>query len=331
MPERYFQASRSYLSWGDEGTPYEKAATSNQIFGITSQDVAFPNPNPHGVLPTGGHRRGPVVHHALEREYAIPVGYDLLDENAPLHAALGSLTATARDPDSTPATGDEYTEYLFEEADKLPTITIEHGQEDADLLEWFVGAKSNLGISIAKGQPVRVTQDFMAPIAEPYDDTTPTFAALAYDETLQPFKFTDMLPTAVTLAADGSPVDTLETVDGMDLGWDNGLEVQHHGNGRDGYSVTENVSAAKYDAKLSLTLKDLTMWKRVRDDGDLVNLETQFVRETGTGGVAIDAFIVRLLDCKVIDLPMPRPAEGRITGDLVVSPLNTELEIRRPA
>jgi len=337
MPvERYLQASRGQVSWGDESTTYEVAATTTNWFGLTNEDITPPMPNPYTPLSSGGTRRGPHALSADEKEYSFDVPFLVVDENAPFHVALGAVASQAVDPDLTPASGDEYTEYLFTEEDRLPTLTVAHAQRDAGLLTKYIGCKASLNLTCSKGEHLKATLSFMG---VSYDvDTSPgSYDDISGIPDTTPFRFTHLQEVPITLTADGDEgsegdsVKDLCTIDSFDIGWDNGLEAVHHCGGRDAYSIVEGESANKYSVTLGVTVTDLDLYLRAAEDKERVDISIPLVRETGTNDTPIDALYIHLYDCVITDAPVPLPAQGRLQADITVQPRNTEIEIRVPA
>lgn len=323
MP-RYLNASKGQISYGIEGTAYSKAASLNTHFGLVTDDVEPPNPNPHTAKSSGGQRRGPYVNSPDAKEYEFEVPFELVDHNAPLELALGQRTTTAKDPDGDGT--DEYNEHLITEKDKLPTATLQHQQKDADLQAWYTGCKANLELNAQQGEALSGNLSILSPSMD-FDDTVTTGYTTLSIPQISPYRFWMKGDVELTNASDGTAVKTLATVSGISLSWDNGLEVNHHGDGRDGYSVKETTSAEKYDHSVTLTVTDTDLYKRAANNEASVDIEVPFFRDPGATS-HYDAVYIRLLDCELIDAPIPNPADGDVEAEVGVLPTNTEIELR---
>jgi len=124
-------------------------------------------------MTTGGHRRGPYLNSPDVKDYEFDVPTVVHNADVPLECALGARTTTTQNSGNA----DEYEEHLFEEADRLPTMTIRHVQEDLDFVARYVGAKANLDVSWEENAPLSMTLGVVAAALE-YDDTeaAPTFS-----------------------------------------------------------------------------------------------------------------------------------------------------------
>jgi|GEM_PF-1917895 len=326
---RYAQASHGQVSYGSEGTAYEKAGSTDGYFGLVTDDVEVVNPNEVTPMATSGGRRGPHVNSPDPRTYEFEVPFLVLDHGAPFEYALGNRSTTSKDPDGTADSGDEYTEYLFTEADKLPTMTVEHQQEDVGLQEWFVGSKANLELSAEQGDPLEATMAVTAAKRE-YDDAPESYTTLSVPQNRSPFRFWMAGDVTLSDPADGSTVDTVATVSGIDLSWENGLEPQHTGTGRDAHAVAETTGAEKYDMSITVTVTDTALYRRAAEDQVPVDVEIPFYRPPGNGSVT-DALFIRLKGCTVTSAPIPDAGEGVVESEVGLAPRETEIEIRDPA
>ncbi|AXR81493.1 phage tail tube protein [Natrarchaeobaculum sulfurireducens] len=303
---RYAQAAKGYESYGIESDSYEKSDDLGNHFGLVMDEVDYPNPNPQTPMTTGGQGRGPYVNSPdpIEREFDIPV--TVIDENVPFELAFG-----ARDEGDGVVT--------FTEEDVLPTATIEHVQEDLDLVEWFIGCKASLDISASEGEPLEASFSFTAADHD-YAEDAGEAADLDVPEQ-DPFRFN--MIGEITLS-DG--VDSIATPNSVDLSWDNGNEVQHHGQGRDGYAVAETTAAEKYDMSMSMNVTDLDLYKRAAEDDEPVDIEIVFDRDYEWDSLS-DAVVIKLNDCTFTDAPIPNADEGVVEADVEFLPTSTEIEI----
>lgn len=329
MP-RYAQASQGQYSFGIEGTPYSEASDLTSVFGLIREDSTPPNPNPQTPMGSTGARRGPHVNSPDPREYDWSIPFQPVDHQAPYEVALGSRATTPMDPDSDST--DEYNEHLITEADRLPTMTVAHGQGDlgSAFLEKFIGAKASLSLSASQGEPVSGELDVIA-ANRTYNDSA-TLPSITIPE-LTPFRFWMAGDMALTDPSDGSTVKNVATIGSFDFSWDNGLEAQHHGSSydsREAYAVAETTGEGKYDMSVSVTIEDLDLYKRAADNSAEVDVEIPLIRgEDGSGNV-IDAMYIRLLGCEITSSPIPNATEGSLVPDVELSPTNTEIEIREP-
>lgn len=326
---RYALASKGQVGWSTEATAYTKDTSSLTYFGLVVDDVDPPNENPHTAMSTGGERRGPHLNSPDSREYNFDVPYVVHDHEAPFEFALGQRSTTAKDPDTDGT--DEYNEHLFTEVDKLPTFTIEHQQEDLDLQSWYVGCKSNLQLQASQGDALSATQEVYSGIHS-YDDTVTTgYTDLAVPNSFSPFKFWMKGDVSLTKSSDDSAVKTVATVTSIDFSWTNGLSVEHHGDGRDGYVVVEDTSADKYDMSIGINVIDTDLFARAADNEANVDVEVPFYRDPSFSTTEpYDAIYIRLNDCTIVDAPVGNPSSGPVEGDVGIMPRNTEIEIREP-
>lgn len=316
---RYAQASQGQVSYGIEANAYTKEEPSDEYFGLVTEEVEFANPNEVTPMATGGGRRGPHLNSPDPHTYEFEVPFVVLDSNAPFEFALGDRQTSEEDG---------YTEHLFTEADRLPTMTVEHQQADLDFKEWFVGTKADLELSAEQGESLSATMAMVAAEREFDDDVAaPTDITVPHDRS--PFRF--WMAGDVTLADpdDGSTVDTLATVSGINLSWENGLEAQHVGGGRDAYSVAETTAAEKYDMSITVTVTDTDLYRRAAEDQAPVDVEIPFYRPPGQSDVT-DALFIRLHECTVTSAPIPDADEGVVESEIGLAPRDTEIEIREP-
>ncbi len=324
---RYALGSNSYFLWGDEGTPYTKAAAIAKNFGLLSQDITPPRPNKKTALPSIGTTRRPYVYAADPNEYAFDIPFEVQHADAPFHAALGAKAVTTV-PETILGAGDGYTKTRFTEASILPTITVQHGSRDLGILQDFVGTKASLGLMCAKGEGLRATLGVVS-ASEEHDTTSPAFQSVTLP-TNEPFRFSHIESVKMLQPGTQTLIKSIETMDSMDYNWNPGLEaVPHGGSGRENYSVVEGDPANLYDMKIGVTATDADTFTRAADDTGVFDLEILFAR-TLVGAVPTDAFIARLFRCTLLDNPVPAPSSGRIRADLMLGPTSAEIEMHTP-
>jgi hypothetical protein len=325
---RYALAGKGGLTYGIEGTKYSQASSATTEPGITDQDIDPPNPNEHTAHPHGGAGRSVYILSPNERDYEFDVGVTVHNEDVPFEIALGSRTRSTQNSGNA----DEYDEVLFEEADRLPTATWRHFQTDLDFVGYYIGCKASLDIEWSEGDALQAT-------------FSNTAASFGYDDTESPSSTTPSLPTDISpfrahMAGDltlsdpdgGGVIKEVATVSGGSLSWDNGLEPQHHGGdaGRDSFSVAETTAAeGRYDMSVTANITDVDLFERAKENKDPVDVEQRFTRETASS-TAIDAVIIRLNRCQIINAPHPSPAAGILEADIGLQPESTEIEIRVP-
>lgn len=325
---RYALAGKGGLTYGIEADKYEQAADATIEPGVTNEDIDPPNPNEHTAMPHGGAGRAVFLLSPDPRDYEFDVPVTVHSEDVPFEIALGSRTETTQNQGDP----DEYTEVLFEEESRLPTATWRHFQEDMDFVSYYVGCKANLDIEWSQGDPLQATFGVTA-------------AALAYDDGESPSDTTPTLESDVTpfrahMAGDltlsdpdgGGVIKELATVNGGSYSWDNGLESQHHGGeaGRDAWAVAETTAAdGRYDMSNTLNITDPELFERAYENKEPVDVEQPFVRSTESD-TRVDAVIVRLKRARIVDAPIPSPAEGVLEGDVQLLPEWTEIEMRVP-
>jgi len=323
---RYGLGGNGLLSYAIEQTKYSQETDPSTEFGITNEEIEPSNENPHTGMPTGGGGRQPYVQSPDPKEHNFDIPTVVHNSDAPMEIALGSRTTT----DQT-----DYTEHLFEEADRLPTATIRHVQEDLDFVAYYVGCKANLTAEWSLGDPLQLSFDVTAASLE-FDDTesAPSVSpTLATDVS----SYRAHMQGNLTLndASDDSLVQEVATINGGTYGVDNGLEVQHHGGdgtgaNREGYSVAETTAADKYDISFDHNVTDTELYKQAVENDLLLDAEIPFVRQYD-GSQIIDGIIFRASECKIVDAPMPRPGEGVIEGSVDLQPQGgVEIEVRAP-
>ena len=124
---RYSLGSKGVLLYAIETTPYteETDIADFDELGYTADDFEPPNANPHTPLPTGG-VDGPYINSPDPREHSFDPTVIPVDDRVPLELAFGSVTE-----DTNSTVGYEYS--LYEVDRPLPTATLLHRQEDADV------------------------------------------------------------------------------------------------------------------------------------------------------------------------------------------------------
>lgn len=325
---RYLLANNGVLTYGIESTPYTAASDPTTEFGFTNQDIDPPNENPHTAMPTGGHRRGPYVNSPDEIGHEFDAGTVPHNDDLPLEAVLGDKTTEQIDADSDGT--DDYLKTTFTEADRLKTMTIRHRQEDADFVAEYVGCKANLDVAWAQGDPLTFTYSVTAARREYDESDTPTAFTPALDQSTSPMRAHMAGDVTLRDPDTGSNIREIATVSGGDLSWDNGLEAQHHGSGREAYAVAETTAAEKYDMSLTLNIVDEDAYARAATNEDPVDIFIPFTREANANSTQIDGIIIGLFDCTFVDAPMPNPAEGVLEADVTVMPRDTQIVVRTP-
>jgi len=338
MSTRYGLGSLGALTYGIESTAYSQETGPNTEFGITNEDIEPSNENPQTAMATGGGGRQPYVQSPDPKEYNFDVPTVIHDPNAPIEIALGSRQETTGvDPDGAAGSGDEYDEYLFTEADRLPTATIRHVQQDLDMVAYYVGCKANLTAEWSLGDPLQFSFDIQA-AKHSFD---PSESAPSISPTLP----TDISPYRAHMQGNltlddqgGALVTEVATVNGGSWGIDNGLEAQHHGGDgtgadRDAYSVAETTAADKHDISLDLNVTDTDLYEEAANNDRLLDAEIPCTRQVHSGtDTIIDGVIFRANACKLINAPLPRPVEGVIEGEVGLAPQGgVEIEVRSPA
>jgi len=146
---RYLLGSAGIIQYAIEQTAYTQETSGFSELGYTSDEIEPPNDNPHTPMPTGG-VDGPYVNSPDPREHEIDLTTVPTNELPPLEVALGSSNRDSPNEVLDPG----YDEYIFTEDRPLPTMTLKHEQEDADMVAYYVGCKANLDISWSLGDPV---------------------------------------------------------------------------------------------------------------------------------------------------------------------------------
>jgi hypothetical protein len=319
MSGRYLLGSRGRVDAAIEQTAYTAESSGWNELGITQDEIEPPNPNPHTPMPTGGHD-GPYLNSPDPKEYELDATVVPTDENIPLETAIGSVTQSAET---------DYDKWVYSESRPLTTATLRHVQEDADLVAYYVGSKANLSVSASSGDPLQFDMSFTSAKMD-YDDSesAPSLSSSVPTD-VSPYRFHHLGTAKLNDPSDDSLIQEIFTVQSIDLSWDNGLEANHHGDGRDAYSVSEETNAERYDMSIEVKVEDSDLYDRVANNEKAVDIEIPFSRAE-TGGTLTDAIIIRLNDCTLVDAPLPSNPEGTIDSEITVLPLSTEIEIRRP-
>jgi hypothetical protein len=320
---RYALGGLGGIQYGIEGTAYSQASDATTDPGITNEDIDLPNPNEHDAMPHGGDGRNVFVNSPNEKDYEFDVPTTVHNEDAPFELALGSRTESTVDQDSDGT--DDYTQYLFEETDRLPTATWRHFQDGLDFVAYYIGCKANLDIEWDEGDPLQATFGMQAAQLA-YDDLeSPSTYSTTLDDTVSPYRAHMM--GDVTLGG-----TVFATVNGGSWSWDNGLEPQHHGGdaGREAYSIAETTAAeGRYDMSINLNITDTALYEKAVENQAPIDVEVPFVRQED-GDIYTDAVILRALNAEITDAPITSPAEGVIAEDVQIQPTSTEIEIRTP-
>lgn len=321
--ERYALAGLGRLTYGIEGTAYSQAGTADTEPGITNEDIDPPNPNEHTAMPHGGAGRSVFILSPDEKDYEFDVPVTVHNADIPLETVLGSRTESSE-------TG--YDEVLFEEADRLPTATWKHVQEDLDFVSYYVGSKASMDMEWAQGDPLQMTLSVVAAALAYDDQEAATSFASSLDTDVSPYRAHMAGEMTLSDPSDDSLIKSIATINSGTFSWDNGLESQHHGGdpGRESFAVAETTGAeGRYDMSVTANITDADLFGRAYDNDIPVDVEQAFVREED-GGTMIDAVIVRLLNTRITDAPISNPAEGVITNDIQLMPESTEIEVRTP-
>lgn len=310
---RKLQASKGMVAWGAETAPYTKATKAETPFGLVTSAIDWPVANPKTPKGTAGHRRGPFLYSADEYDLSFSIPFEVLDADVPFQCALGKAEAV---------TGTGYTGKKFTELDTLPTVTVQHWQEDAAFVEAFVGCKADLSLSAKRGEALVATMDFVAASRE-VDTSASTFPA-ATVPALQPYRFW-MLGGRATVG--GSPLASVTSVDAK---WSNGLSAMGGDGARGAYVISEDEVEGKYDMQIGFLPTDASQFAAAWADGDPVNITIPFIRAGSSVVNATDAVIITLKECTIMDAPLPLGDKGSLESTLAVGPRDTSIEIRVP-
>ena len=310
---RRLQASKGMVAWGEETSPYTKAAKAETPFGLITSAIDWPVANPKTPKGTAGHRRGPFLYSADEYDLAFSISFEVLNEDVPFQAALGKAETVS---------GTGYTGKKFTELDTLPTVTVQHWQEDAAFVEAFIGCKADLSLSAKRGEALVATMDFVAASREVdtpvYEFPTVTVPAL------QPYRFW-MLGGRATV--DEAP---LASVTSIDAKWANGLSAMGSDGARGAYVISEDEVEGKYDMQIGFLPTNASQFAAAWADGDPVDIVIPFIRAGSSVVDATDAVIITLEKCTIMDAPLPLGDKGSLESTLVVGPRDTSIEIRVP-
>lgn len=328
---RYLLASDAVMTFGIEGTPYSQASSADNYFGIIREDIDPPNPNEQTPMATAGKSRGVYVNSPDPKEYEFDIPVQPVDANLPIENALGSRTDNGT---QSPGSGD-YNEYVFNEADRLPTMTVAHWQ-DGNLEAYYTGCKSSMSISASQGEPVGVTFNVMAAGLDPNTGNignSPSAAPSLSIPQESPFRFWMLEDVTVERTDGGTSLGPIETANSIDFSLDNGLEANHHGRGRDAYSISEETAEEKHDHTLGITQTDYQWYEEAYDDGEPMDFEFVFNKNpesTAARGDLTDAIYIRLNGTTISEANSPAPGEGKLEPDIGLMPREMEIEIHQP-
>lgn len=310
---RRLQASKGMVAWGAETAPYTKAAKAETPFGLVTSAIDWPVANPKTPKGTAGHRRGPFLYSADEYDLAFSISFEVLNADVPFQAALGKVEAVS---------GTGYTGKKFTELDTLPTVTVQHWQEDAAFVEAFIGCKADLSLSAKRGEALVATMDFVAASRE-VETSVSSFPAVTVPA-LQPYRFW-MLGGRATVGG-----DPLASVTSIDAKWANGLSAMGSDGARGAYVISEDEVEGKYDMQIGFLPTDASLFAAAWADGDPVDIVIPFIRAGSSVVNATDAVIITLKECTIMDAPIPLGDKGSLESTLVVGPRDTSIEIRVP-
>lgn len=315
---RYAPAAEAQASYAIEDEPYDREEPAEEYFGLVREDIDFPNPNPHTPMATGGERRGPHVNSPDPKDYEFDLPCQPVDASVPLEIALGERTTTEEV---------DYEKHLFTEATVLPTATILHWQDE--LLEAaYVGCKAGLNIESSQGDPLTVTFNVMAASLDADTDDPGSAPALDVPQ-VTPYRFWMIGDMVLSDPDDGSSIKEVATINSVDAGWDHGLTANHHGNGREAYSISEDTSEEIYDITAGVTITDMDLYERAYSNEDPVDVEIPFHKDP-SADPSDEAFILRFNNANIVQADSPAPGEGKVESDIGLLPTSTEIEIREP-
>ncbi len=310
---RRLQASKGMVAWGAETTPYTKATKAETPFGLVTSAIDWPVANPKTPKGTAGHRRGPFLYSADEYDLAFSIPFEVLNADVPFQCALGKSEAVS---------GTGYTGKKFTELDTLPTVTVQHWQEDAAFVEAFIGCKADLSLSAKRGEALVATMDFVAASREVSTNTS-SFPTVTVPS-LQPYRFW-MLGGRATVGS-----TALASVTSVDLKWSNSLSAMGGDGARGAYVISEDEAEGKYDMQIGFLPTDASQFAAAWANGDPVDIMIPFIRAGSTVTAATDAVIITLEDCVIMDAPIPLADKGSLESTLIVGPKDTSIEIRVP-
>jgi hypothetical protein len=328
----YLLGSSGTLLYSIETTSYteETDIADFDELGYTTDDFDPSNENPHTPLPTGG-VDGPYINSPDPREHSFDPTIVPVDDRVPLELAFGAV-----EEDNNTTVGYAYSKYTVDRP--LPTATLLHRQEDADLQVPYIGAKASVTFSWSQGDPLNC--DFSFTAAKQGTPTTVDAYTTGLPEDTQPFR--SEMQGVVTIDDGNGFSREIATVTGGEVGIDNGLEVNHHGQpsgsegdveaGREAYSVSEETNAERFtEHTLEVKPTDDVLYRRAAENDVPINYEIPFIRGyNDTEGAIDDGLIIRGFDTPVVDFPMPYQAEGSLETTMTLQPTSFEVEIREP-
>jgi len=328
---RYLLASGGVLTFGIEGTAYSKASDPSNYFGLIREDADPPNPNPQTPMATGGKSRGVYVNSPDPKELEFDVPVQLVDATPPIEVGLGSRTDNGT---QSPGSGD-YDEVVFNEADRLPTMTVGHWQ-DGNLEAYYTGCKASLSMSASQGEPLSTTFNVMAAGLDPTtsESGSPAAAPSLSIPQESPYRFWMLEDVTVSRTSDGTQLGPIKTPTSVDFSLDNGLEANHHGRGREAYSISEETAEEKHDHTLGITQTDYVWYEEAYNDGEPMDFEFVFNKNpesTAARADLTDALYIRLKGTTIDAAASPVPGEGKLEPDIGLMPREMEIEIHQPA
>lgn len=329
---RYALGSKGVVTYGLETNKYEKASSPDLEFGLTPNDIDIPNENPHTAMATGGNGRKVYLNSPDEKNYNFSVGTVVFNEDIPFEIAIGSRTTTKVDVNSSGT--DDYKKIVWNESDRLETCTIRHLNADLDHVQYFIGCKASVSLSWDTDEHLEAEFD-ITPAKADYDPSeSPSSFSPSLSQDKVPFRATHQGNLKFTNPQDDTLIREVATVMAGELSIDNGLEPNHHGNGRDAYSVSEETGAdGKHEHSFDVKVSDTEMFKRAFENDVPVDAEIPFIRDTETidgSEEVVDGLFIRFKNATILNADIPYTAEGTVEGSIELAPREIEIEMRVP-
>jgi len=221
-------------------------------------------------------------------------------------------------------------EYIFDDENKLSTMTIYGAIKELGMTQTFAGCKSSLGVSCSVGEAMEMNFD----IAGVHHVLTTGVSAFQQPSSALPSQTPYrwwMVSDAQLDNVGGGTFKDLLAITGINLNWDNGLKVVHtRGNARsgvwsrEGYCVTENENAGRYDMSIDITIDGTEEFQEAYDADTLYDFYIKFQRTYGDDTETVEFW---LYSCAIGNVPVKMPAGGHFEGTVTLHPLDTRVRI----
>lgn len=243
-------------------------------------------------------------------------------------SAIGGITASIADARDGVAAASY--EYIFDDEDKLSTMTIYGANKALGMTQTYAGCKSSLSLSCSSGEALATSFDIIGAHHVLATGVSAFETPSSSMPSQQPYRFW-MVSDAELDNTGGGTFKDLVAIKGVDFSWDNGLGIEHtRGHVRDGswsregYAVTESSNAERYDMSVDFVVDDTDEFQEAYNDDTLYDFYIKFQRSQGDDTETLEIW---LYSCKIGSLPHSMPSSGKLEGTMALMPLDTRFRI----